>query len=72
MAVSVNGEKKMLPPYGLAPKPMPCDDFLPTNFTGNSLPTGNGPARSAAVEMEKILKVTYFNVIYSLVPFIST
>lgn len=52
----------MLPPCGLAPSPMPCDDFLPTNLTGNSLPTGRGPARNAAAETEKSLQ--RFNLIY--------
>lgn len=46
----------MSPPVGAAPKPIPCDDFLPTNFTGNSLPKGSGPARRAAAETENSLK----------------
>lgn len=58
----------MLPPCGLAPSPMPCDDFLPTNLTGNSLPTGRGPARNAAAETEKSLQ--RFNLIYFLGLFI--
>lgn len=33
---------------------MPCDDFLPTNFTGNSFV--DGPARKAAADTEKSLK----------------
>lgn len=56
IAVSVNGAKKIFPPYGLAPMPIPCDDFFPTNFTGNSFPTGKGPARSAAAGTEKSLR----------------
>lgn len=55
IAVSVNGAKNISPPYGLAPKPIPCDDFLPTSFTGNSFPTGSGPARKAVVETENNL-----------------
>lgn len=58
----------MLPPCGLAPNPMPCDDFLPTNLTGNSWPTGRGPARNAAAETEKSLQ--RFNLIYFLGLFI--
>lgn len=73
IAVSVKGEKKTFPPYGLAPNAMPCDDFFPTNFTGSSLPLGNGPARSASAETEKTLQIIqvkcdYF--IYTLVIFI--
>lgn len=45
----------MFPPWGAAPNPIPCDDFFPTNFTGNILPTGNGPARNAAADTEKSL-----------------
>lgn len=69
MAVSVKGAKKMSPPCGLAPSPMPCDDFLPTNLTGNSLPTGSGPARNAAAETEKSLQ--RFNLIYFVGFFLS-
>lgn len=74
IAVSVKGEKKIFPPYGLAPNAMPCDDFFPTNFTGSSLPLGNGPARSASAETEKTLQIIevkcdYF--IYTFVIFIS-
>lgn len=61
IAVSVRGAKKMLPPCGLAPKPMPCEDFFPTNFTGNSFPF-RGPARNAAAGTENNLKG--FNLIY--------
>lgn len=51
----------MSPPYGLAPNPIPCDDFFPTNFTGNSFPTGSGPARNAAAETENSLKMAWFD-----------
>lgn len=57
MAVSVRGAKKMSPPIGEAPNPIPWDDFLPINLTGNSLPKGNGPARKAAAETENSLKL---------------
>jgi hypothetical protein len=66
IAVSENGAKKMLPPYGLAPNAIPCDDFFPTNFTGNSFPTGKGPARSAFVDIENILKMVVFDLFFFL------
>lgn len=66
MAVSVKGAKKIFPPYGLAPIPIPCDDFFPTNFTGKSWPTGSGPLRRAAAGTEKSLldenKISIFTI----------
>lgn len=56
MAVSLFGLKKIDPSFRLTSKPMPCDDFLPTNRIGSSAPNGNGPARSASVLTENNLQ----------------
>lgn len=56
-AVSLSGLKYMDPSYGLTTTPIPCDDFLPTNRTGNSVPNGRGPLRSALVFTENNLKM---------------
>lgn len=55
-AVSDIGLKKMEPSIGDTSKPIPCDDFFPTNLTGKSTPNGNGPARRAAVVIENNLQ----------------
>lgn len=56
MAVSVFGQKNIEPSYVLTAKPMPCDDFFPTNRIGSSDPNGNGPARSVLVLIENNLR----------------
>lgn len=66
----MKGEKKIFPPYGLAPNAMPCDDFFPTNSTGNSLPLGNGPARSASAETEKTLQIIEVKCDYFICTFV--
>lgn len=38
-------------------RPILCDDFLPINFTGNSTPNDDGPARSADVLIENNLMI---------------
>ena len=45
--VSLIGLKKIEPSIGETARPMPCDDFFPTNLTGSSAPNGNGPVLRA-------------------------
>lgn len=55
IAVSVFGLKNIEPSNVLTAKPIPCDDFFPTNRIGSSVPNGNGPARNVLVLMENNL-----------------
>lgn len=55
IAVSLIGLKKMDPSTGDTANPIPCDDFLPTSFTGSSAPNFKGPARRTDVSIENIL-----------------
>lgn len=60
-AVSLIGLKKIDPSTGDTAKPIPCDDFLPTNFTGRAVPNAKGPDRNADVCTENILQAESFS-----------
>lgn len=57
MAVSLIGLKNMEPSIGDTARPIPCDDFLPTNLTGSSAPKARGPFFKAEVCTENILQM---------------
>lgn len=57
MAVSLIGLKIMDPSIGDTARPIPCDDFLPTNLTGSSAPKASGPFLRAEVCTENILPI---------------
>lgn len=54
-AVSLIGLKNIDPSIGDTAKPIPCDDFFPTNSTGNSTSNDIGPNRNADVFIENNL-----------------